>query len=206
MFGTLSNDALVAEVAGDMTCPKRMDSFSRHFTSHHGGLGTVDAAMELRSIALKARRDQVAIERNHSVLRRFVLGWSPQGRPIDIHGMNAEWISKGMQKQAAGIWQKAFNEKPSDAAVGEDDDDAGPGGDGPCAQKKRKLSEWNVFCSDQKADKTPEEMPSFPWLSTQYANLSPEAFRELTERAAAANLAAAHGSAHPLGRRRQRAA
>ncbi|CAK0887469.1 unnamed protein product, partial [Prorocentrum cordatum] len=205
LFGTLSNGALASEIADDMKCSKRMDAFSRHFTGCHGGVHAVDAGMELMAIALKARRDQVSIERNHGVLRRFVLGWSPQGMAIDLHGMNAEWISKGIQMQASGLWRQIFNDKQHDAAVDEGGDED-RGGASRGAARKRRLSEWSVFCSEQKRGKSIAEMPTFAQLSTRYADLSPDEFAALTRRAAEANCAVDHGSAAPLGLRRRRAA
>eukprot|EP00959_Pyramimonas_sp_CCMP1952_P447030 9359606-Pyramimonas_sp.AAC.1 len=45
MFGALSSDAIVAEVAAGMACSKRMDPFPRQFTCCHGGVHAAEAAM-----------------------------------------------------------------------------------------------------------------------------------------------------------------
>ena len=74
----------------------------------------MDAQMDLRSTAILTRIDTIAIERNNSLLRSFVVGWAQQARVVDLGHVNDRWIGKFASNQSRGstIWNHPYVAQP----------------------------------------------------------------------------------------------
>ena len=78
LLATIAEPSLIAEVAADAECDKRLDDASKQVVAQYGadGLASEGCQRDLTTMALIARAETLQIEWGHQRIRRFIYGRS----------------------------------------------------------------------------------------------------------------------------------
>jgi len=128
---------------------------------------------------------------------------SVQAHCVDLESLNEHWVSSFFEGPVYGLWgprpgsvsgAAAAHKLSSAAAVRSDADQQQP-------KRKRSLSLWNVFWSEQVGGRGAASKPSAQEVSDKYKQLSDEERARLADKLKRARVAADAGAEAPLGGR-----
>lgn len=198
LLAMVAHPALAGEIAADKECPKRLDPWSRNFVDHYQNIRSAEAMADLASTAQYAREETLSIERNHSRLRRYIVGRGVQSKCVDLSGLNQHWTAAFFEGPAHGVWGAPKETTPPPTGAGCADQPDAP--DAPPAKRARKLSAWNVFWSEQVAAASAAggAKPTPSAMGEAFRKIPTEERERLALKARYANDAVQAGSRRPL--------
>ena len=206
MFATINHPEICATVMQDFKCKRRIGKWATGFLQHHKDVRSMDAQMDLRSTAILARIDTIAIERNNSLLRSFVVGWAQQARVVDLGHVNDRWLGKFASNQSRGstIWNHPYvAQPPPPPPVATDDrvaDDSAV--QQPPQKRKRKKSAYNMFIKEHRSGVPKKDWVPEIVLANRFTNMPDDERAPYQLMADNANASEAAGNAQPFGPRR----
>ena len=171
--------SLAAAVLDDAKCPRRLCPWSRSFVEFHkADITCADAKAELHGVGEDGRGEDVAIERSHAVVRRFLTRKSVQSKAVDLQSLQGHWVVSGLQFSGASRrdmsnnilrkWRRASQSQLPALA------DAPQQG-----SRKRKLSRWDIFRGQQAVGLSLAERPKQKEVARLYRALLPDELEEL---------------------------